>query len=93
MPNLNFILAYVDDALKSAALYSKVLGLEPVESSPNFAMFALPNHVMFGFWSRHDVVPAANKPGGVELAFTVENAAVLNATLAEWKALGLAIIQ
>jgi catechol 2,3-dioxygenase-like lactoylglutathione lyase family enzyme len=93
MSSLNFILAYVENAPRSAELYGKVLGLEPVESSPNFAMFALPNHVMFGLWSRHDVVPAANKPGGVELAFTVENAAVLNAALAEWKALGLTIIQ
>ena len=93
MANLNLILAYVDDAPKSAALYGKLLGLTPIESSPNFAMFALPNHVMLGLWSRHEVEPAANKPGGIELAFMLENEAAVHATLAEWKALGLVVIQ
>jgi predicted enzyme related to lactoylglutathione lyase len=93
MPNLSFILAYVDDVASSTALYGKLLDLEPVESSANFAMFAMPNHVMLGLWARQDVEPAANKPGGIELAFAMESEAALQKALAQWKALGLAVIQ
>ena len=47
----NFILAYVADAPKSAALYSKLLNAQPVESSPNWAMFAFPNRLALGLWA------------------------------------------
>jgi predicted enzyme related to lactoylglutathione lyase len=93
MPNLSFILAYVDNVARSTALYGRLLDLEPVESSPSFAMFAMPNNVMLGLWARHDVEPAANKAGGIELAFAMDSEASLQKTHAEWKALGLAVIQ
>ena len=47
----NFILAYVSNPQKSAELYGKLLGLTPVESSPGWAMFAMPNGVNLGLWS------------------------------------------
>ncbi len=93
MPSFNFVLAYVADVPKSAALYGKILGLQPVESSPNFAMFVLPNGVQFGLWAKHDVAPAANAPGGIELAFTVPDEAGVTAAVKEWRGYGLAVLQ
>lgn len=93
MPNLSFVLAYVESVAKSTELYGRLLGLKPVESSPNFAMFALPNGLMFGLWAKPDVQPSANRPGGIELAFAVDSEAAVHTMLDEWKALGLAVIQ
>ena len=93
MPATNFMLAYVADVPKSAALYAQVLGLEPVENSANFAMFVQPNGVMIGLWARHDVKPAATAPGGTEILFPVKTGAELEALLKAWTALGLKIVQ
>jgi predicted enzyme related to lactoylglutathione lyase len=93
MPDPNFVLLYVDDPSASAAFYAELLGRAPVESSPTFAMFALASGVMLGLWGRRGVTPAATQPGGSELAFTVENAAAVNATHAEWTQRGLVIAQ
>jgi predicted enzyme related to lactoylglutathione lyase len=93
MPTTNFLLAYVSDVPKSAALYAKVLGVEPVENSANFAMFVQPNGVMLGLWARHDVAPAATAPGGMEILFAVKSKAEVEAMLKDWSALGLTIVQ
>jgi catechol 2,3-dioxygenase-like lactoylglutathione lyase family enzyme len=93
MPNLSFVLAYVESPSKSAELYGRLLGLKPVEASPTFVMFALPNGLMLGLWARIEVEPSASRPGGVELAFAVDAAAAVHTTLAAWKALGLAVLQ
>ena len=93
MPATNFILAYVADVPKSVALYSKVLGLKPVENSPNFAMFVQSNGVMIGLWARHDVAPPATAPGGMEILFAVKSKAEVEALLKDWTALRLKIVQ
>lgn len=93
MPSPNFVLLYVDSPEASGAFYATLLERQQVETSPTFVMFALENGVMLGLWSRHTVEPAASAAGGgAELAFTVEPAA-LDATLAEWKKRGIAILQ
>ena len=93
MTPFNFVLAYVANAPKSAALYGKILDAKPVESSPNWAMFALPNGVMLGLWGREDVEPKATLPGGVELGFPVADDTSVTTTRDQWAALGLKIIQ
>lgn len=93
MTNPNFILAYVADAPKSAALYSRLLNAEPVESSPNWAMFAFPNGLALGLWSRDEVEPKATLPGGTEIGFPVESDAAVQTTRDAWAALGLKILQ
>jgi predicted enzyme related to lactoylglutathione lyase len=93
MTPFNFVLAYVADPTKSAALYGKLLDAEPVESSPGWAMFALPNGMMLGLWGRDEVEPKATLPGGVELGFPVADAEAVNRTRANWAALGLKILQ
>ena len=93
MTPISTILNYVADAPKSAALYSKLLGSEPVESSQNFAMFVLPNGTALGLWARHDVEPKATLPGGTELGFTVDSDDDVRSTRESWVKLGLRIIQ
>src|SRR3954466_3448091 len=93
MPSPNFVLLYVDSPKASGAFYTDLLGREPVESSPTFVLFALDNGLMLGLWSRHTVEPAAAAAGGgAELAFTVDHAAV-EATFADWRKRGIAILQ
>jgi predicted enzyme related to lactoylglutathione lyase len=93
MSDPTFVLLYVNDPTASAAFYATLLGHPPVESSPTFVMFALRSGVMLGLWTRHEVTPAATPPGGAELAFTVEDAAAVTATHAEWAGRGLVIAQ
>jgi len=94
MPDFSFVLLYVDNPPNSAAFYAKLIGSEPVETSPTFAMLPLRPGVMLGLWSRHTVEPAAaGAIGGNEIAFTVENAAAVTATHADWSRRGLAIAQ
>ena len=93
MPQTNFLLAYVADVPKSAALYARVLGIEPVENSANFAMFVQPNGVMLGLWASHDVAPAATAPGGMEILFAAKTKQEVEALLRDWTALGLKIVQ
>jgi catechol 2,3-dioxygenase-like lactoylglutathione lyase family enzyme len=93
MTSPNFILAYVADAPKSAALYEKLLDAKPVEASPNWAMFAFPNGLALGLWSRDEVEPRATLPGGSEIGFPVENDAAVHLTRDAWAKLGLKILQ
>ena len=92
--NLDFVLLYVDSPTASARFYASLLGREPIEESPTFAMFPLPSGIMLGLWSRHTVEPAATAAGGGgEIAMTVASAAAVDATHADWKARGLQILQ
>lgn len=90
----NNVILYVAEPPKSAAFYADLLGQPPVESSPNFAMFALDSGVMLGLWARHDAQPAPQAaPGGSELAIAVESADAMRALHADWSKRGLAIAQ
>jgi catechol 2,3-dioxygenase-like lactoylglutathione lyase family enzyme len=94
MLDADFILLYVDSPAASARFYADLLGAEPLEQSPTFAMFALPSGVRLGLWSRHTVEPAAAAAGGGgEIATIAPNAAAVDATHADWLARGLAILQ
>ena len=73
MPNHSFLL-YVEDPLKSAAFYEKLLRAPPVEVSPGYAMFALTAPTMLGLWKRADVLPKVTSPtGSNEVGFHVES--------------------
>jgi catechol 2,3-dioxygenase-like lactoylglutathione lyase family enzyme len=93
MTPFNFVLAYVASAPKSAELYGQILGAKPVEVSPNWALFALPNGMMLGLWGRDEVQPKATLPGGVELGFPVTDDQAVKETRKTWAALGLKILQ
>ena len=89
----NFILLYVKSPAASAAFYADLLGKPPVEAAPTFVMFALNSGVMLGLWAAHTVMPAANAPGGAEIAFAVDGVAAVNERFDACKAKGLPIAQ
>src|SRR5882724_8968280 len=89
----NFVILYVDSPAASARFYAELLGRQPIEASPTFTMFALDSGVMLGLWLRSGVVPAATAPGGGELAFTVADAAAVQATHDAWRQRRIAIAQ
>ena len=55
MPDPNFVLLYVENPSASAGFYAGLLGRDPVEVSPTFAMFALQSGTRLGLWSRATV--------------------------------------
>jgi predicted enzyme related to lactoylglutathione lyase len=88
------ILLYVDSPAASAHFYQGLLGHPPVESSPNFAMFALQPGLMLGLWARREVKPAPGAAGGgAELIITVADADAVRANHAEWNRRGVPIVQ
>jgi predicted enzyme related to lactoylglutathione lyase len=93
MTDPNFIILYVNDATKSAAFYAELLGRQPQDAAPTFAMFALESGVMLGLWTKDGVEPSATKPGGSELCFSVADGATVDARHADWRSRGLVIIQ
>ena len=94
LPDPNFILLYVKDVAASATFYAELLGRPPVDSSPNFAMFALSSGVMLGLWALHDVEPVAvAMGGGGEVCIAVASVAEVEAVHSEWRERGLTIIQ
>lgn len=84
MPDLDMTILYVDDPLVSADFYAKVLGHEPVEKSPGFAMFVLPNGARLGLWKGSEVEPKVPDGRGSEICFTVSNADAVRALHADW---------
>jgi predicted enzyme related to lactoylglutathione lyase len=94
MPTPNFIVLYVDSAKTSAGFYADLLDRKPVQTSPDFVLFALASGLMLGLWSRHTVEPAPSATGGgAEVAFAVDNAAAVEATYANWRQRGLTVLQ
>lgn len=93
MSNSNFILLYVRNASESAAFYERLLGHQPVEASPTFAMFQLDSGLMLGLWRSDGVVPAATPAGGFELAFAVASDTHVRERFHAWEALGLQVLQ
>jgi predicted enzyme related to lactoylglutathione lyase len=87
------IILYVESPAAAARFYGGLLGKEPTESSPGFAMFVLEGGNVLGLWAGHDVKPGATTPGGAELCFTVESRDAVQAAHDEWKGRGLRIIQ
>ena len=93
MAQPSHILSYVADARESTALYAKILGLEPEQSTPTYAVFALPNGARLALRARDRVEPRATLPGGTELCFAVDTDDAVRKTRNAWFKLGLRIIQ
>ena len=93
MVTANQILNYVADAGRSAALYARILDAQPIDSSPSFAMFALPGGTILALWSRDEVEPRATLPGGTEIGFLADSRDAVLLTRNAWEKLGLRVIQ
>jgi catechol 2,3-dioxygenase-like lactoylglutathione lyase family enzyme len=80
------IIYYVSDVAASCDFYTRLLESKPVESSPNFALYALKSGGKLGLWARTDVAPQVAAPGtGGELAFLVDNKAKVDALFERWQ--------
>lgn len=89
----SFVLLYVENPAASAAFYGRLLGREPIQSSPTFVMFALDSGVMLGLWGRHEVEPAANGgPGSSEIAFSESSAEAVRARCEAWREADVRIV-
>lgn len=93
MTSPTYILLAVADPGKSAALYNRLLGHEPVELSETFALYVLPTGWKLGLWKKDGMEPAPLAPGGSEIGFNQPDQAAVDALHAEWTELGLTIIQ
>lgn len=92
MTDTNTLLLYVADPAASARFYADMLGIQPVEQSPTFALFILPSGLALGLWSRDGVEPVPTATGGgSELGFKMANPAAIDQTHAEWSAKGATI--
>lgn len=73
-PSLGFVLLFVENPQKSSLFYQDLLGLNPIEESPTFVMFALKNGVILGLWSRYTAKPRVESPAGaLEVCFAANN--------------------
>lgn len=94
MPDFSFLLLHVDNHAASATFYNDLLQIPIIEQKDDFAMLPLRDGVMLGLWARATVEPASTGESGAnEIAFTVADAATVEATHADWKARGVTIIQ
>ncbi len=79
---------------KSAAFYARLLGRQPLDSSPNFVMFELAPGLRLGLWARRDVKPAPRGASDAgELAMAVGSNEEVEALCADHKRKGATILQ
>jgi catechol 2,3-dioxygenase-like lactoylglutathione lyase family enzyme len=93
MPTLDYLLLAVKDPQRSAKLYDQLLGLTPVENSPTFVLYVLPNGFKLGLWGAAGMKPAPKPAGGAELSFSLPDEASVRQTFAAWTALGMEVVQ
>jgi predicted enzyme related to lactoylglutathione lyase len=94
MPDFSFLLLHVASDAASATFYNELLEIPIIERKPGFAMLPLRDGVMLGLWARETVEPqSTGQSGGSEIAFTVADAAAVEATYSDWKRRGLTILQ
>lgn len=94
MPDFSFLLLHVADHAASASFYNQLLGIPIIEQKDDFAMLPLRDGVMLGLWAKATVEPiSSGQSGANEIAFTVADAATVEATHADWVRRGLTILQ
>jgi predicted enzyme related to lactoylglutathione lyase len=91
--NPDIMVLYVGNPSESARFYGNILGKQPMESSPGFAMFELRPGMMLGLWCKEEVAPAANQPGGFEFGLSVEADSDIDGLAKDWAGRGIAIAQ
>lgn len=64
LPQLNFVMLFVEDPIKSSVFYRCLLNTEAIEESATFAMIALGNGIMLGLWSPKTANPPDSVHGG-----------------------------
>jgi catechol 2,3-dioxygenase-like lactoylglutathione lyase family enzyme len=93
MRNPNYLLLPVRSPRTSAALYTALLGRDPVENSETFVLYVLPSGVKIGLWIAAEMQPRPGTPGGIEIAFGEASRDAVLETYRAWKGLGLRVLQ
>lgn len=94
MTDPTYFILYVKDPLSSATFYNKLLGKDPIETSPTYVMYALDSGVKLGLWATHDVDPQTTFSGaGCEVAFFLKDKDELEKVLHQSKEAGIPVIQ
>lgn len=94
MVHPDFTILFVDNPFTSTAFYRDLLGLEPVESSPTFALFVLSTGMKLGLWSRHTAQPAVTaESGSAEICYRLEKAAEVDRIYDDWAKKGMRVLQ
>jgi predicted enzyme related to lactoylglutathione lyase len=90
-PKLGFVLLFVKNPLESGQFYTKFLNIKPIEQSPTFVSFMLPNGILLGLWSRFTAEPHVNERAGAsEICFATED---VDKLYESWGNQGITIIQ
>ncbi|CUI16130.1 Glyoxalase/Bleomycin resistance protein/Dioxygenase family protein [Candidatus Protochlamydia naegleriophila] len=88
--SMSHLILFVNNPEESAAFYAGLFGYQPVERSPTFVLFALPNGVMLGLWSKHTARPSVQVlGGGTEMCFAEESDDRVDALFHQWQDLGI----
>jgi predicted enzyme related to lactoylglutathione lyase len=91
VPQMSLSILFVKNPTESAAFYSKILGVQPIEQSPTFAMFALPNEMFLGLWSLKTAEPPVQVTGGGnEICFVEED---VDQVYNQWVNMGIPMAQ
>jgi catechol 2,3-dioxygenase-like lactoylglutathione lyase family enzyme len=93
MTTLNYLLLAVADPAASAKLYTRLLGIPPVDASPTFVLYVLPNGIKIGLWLKDEIEPLVGTTGGLDISFSEPDQAAVNTTYAAWKDLGVTVLQ
>ena len=89
----DFILLYVADPMASAAFYSGLFGIKPVESAPTFVMFVFPTGLKLGLWVRREILPAAHaEAGAAELCISRATDTAVRELFDDWKTRGMPVL-
>ena len=95
MQSPSLLILYVKDLHKSVEFYKQVLGVEPVNQTPGFAMYVLANGLQFGLWLTGTVDPEVetNGGGGAEYGIALADAEALGASFDAARAGNLNVLQ
>ena len=85
MRTLNYLLLAVANPAASKTFYTSLLGIEPVQNSPTFVLYVLPNGIKIGLWVANEIEPKPRAAGGVEISFSEDDEAAVRATYEDWK--------
>ena len=89
----DMIILYVTNPAASADFYARILGLDPADLSPGFAMFVLPSGLKLGLWIREGVKPASDFTGcGSEIVIHTKDAETVESTHKSFAAAGIPVI-
>lgn len=81
-----FTIFYVDSIERGIAFYRQLLQIEPIESSPTFAMFQLNDGTMLGLWTKRTMRPETSAPGGgSELALVLDSVQAVDDLYLLWQ--------